>query len=102
MYSNSDSWAEQIPFQVTATTETPDKSGKAIDASDTTHVDIIESADLELYVSPDEAGTADPGTVGYTLTVLNSGPSSVEHAAVTAVIPQGYTFLPDQSNCGAS
>ena len=98
---DGDSWAEQVPLTVTATTTTPDVNGKHISVSDTAHVDIIESADLQLYVSPDEAGTSDPGTVGYTLTVLNTGPSGVEHAAVTAVIPDGYTFLPEQSNCVA-
>jgi hypothetical protein len=96
-----DAWAEQVPMQVTATTVTPDHDGFVIRSSATTHVDIIESADLQLYVTPDEAGTADVGTIGYTLTVLNVGPSGVEHAAITAVVPDGYQFLADQSNCEA-
>lgn len=98
---HGDSWAEQVPFQVTATTDTPTRGGKAILRSATAYVDIIESADLWAYITPDEAGTTDPGVIGFTVTVLNTGLSGVEHAAVTAVIPDGWQLNAAASNCVA-
>ena len=95
----ADTWAEQIPFQVTATTQTPRRGGQRILKSDTATVDIVESADLIAYITPDQAGTTDAGTIGFTVTVLNTGLSGVEHAAVTAMIPYGWAINKAASNC---
>jgi len=98
---DTDSWAEDVPMVVTASSTTPTKDGSDNTATTTVNVDIIESADLRLYVTPDQAGNLDSDTVGYTLFALNVGPSGVEHAAFTAVIPEGYAFDAAASNCVA-
>ena len=98
---DTDSWAEDVPMHVSVSSTTPTKDGSPNVATTTVHTDIVESADLELFVTPDQAGSLDPNTVGYTMFVLNLGPSGVEHAAFTAVIPEGYEFDADASTCVA-
>lgn len=94
-----DSWAEHVPLQVTATSDTPEWNGQKILKSASTYVDIVESADLIAYITPDEAGTNDPGSIGFTVTVLNAGLSGVEHAEVSAMIPAGWRVDEAASNC---
>lgn len=98
LYPNGDTWAEDVAATVSATSDTPTSAGASASATASTNVDIIESADLEILVTPDEHGTHEPGTAGYTISVLNDGPSGVEHAAISAMLPLGAT-LDERSDC---
>lgn len=98
LYPNGDNWAEGVLADVTATSATPDRSGAEASASASTLVDIIESADLSVLVTPDEPGTHESGTAGYTVSVLNQGPSGVEHTAITTMLPMGVV-LDESSDC---
>jgi len=96
---DTDSWAEKVPMTVKVTSTTPKKGGGSIDSEATVYVDIVESADLELYVTPDQAGYYGPETVGYTITALNNGPSAIEHAAFAVAVPEGYELDIADSDC---
>jgi hypothetical protein len=88
-----------LPVEVNVTSEVPGVDGKPVSVSDSTTVDIIKVADLQLYVTPDLAGSHVSDTVGYQLTVLNLGPSSVATATVSFVVPDGYEMDTENSDC---
>ncbi|MFE7404518.1 hypothetical protein [Isoptericola sp. NPDC057559] len=96
--NGGDRFAEQVPNTATATTGTP-LAGGATSVQDDVAVDVVEIADLHLVKTPDAASVNAGGTVGYTLTVVNSGASGVEHAVVTDSLPAGFTLVAAQSDC---
>ena len=62
-------------------------------------VDIVEQADLQLIKTPDAATASAGDTVGFTLKVINAGPSGLEHVVVTDQLPAGFTVdLTDPAN----
>jgi len=98
LYPDGDTWAEGVVASVTATSPTLRRTGAPVSANAETKVDIVESADLQVLVTPDEPGSHEVGVEGYTVSVLNNGPSGVEHAAITATLPLGVT-LDDSTSC---
>ncbi|MFE5292704.1 hypothetical protein ACFQ8T_11055 [Isoptericola sp. NPDC056618] len=96
--NGGDRFAEQVPNTATATTGTP-LAGGATSVQDAAAVDVVEIADLHLVKTPDAATVNAGGTVGYTLTVVNSGASGVEHAVVTDSLPAGFTLVDALSEC---
>ncbi|MFC7496691.1 MULTISPECIES: hypothetical protein [unclassified Nocardioides] len=97
--NGGDRFAEQVANTAVATTGTPLLDG-ASEVSDTVAVDVVEIADLQIVKTP-ESGTVNAGgSIGYTLTVVNAGPSGVEHAVITDRLPVGFTLDdPDGSDC---
>ena len=96
--NGGDQFAEQVPNTATATTSTPLTGGQA-SVSGIAHVDIVNVADLKLFKTPDSATVNAGGSIGYTLTVVNAGPSGVAHAVVTDQLPDGFTLDAAQSDC---
>ncbi|MCL1800493.1 MAG: DUF11 domain-containing protein [Promicromonosporaceae bacterium] len=99
LYQTNKEWIEKVPFTVTATSTTPDIYGQDVTATDSCEVDIIYEADLQLFVTPDQAATPGSNKVGYTLTVLNAGPSSIGNVSATVVVPDGYELDVQNSTC---
>ncbi|WP_203136141.1 DUF11 domain-containing protein [Microbacterium sp. JZ31] len=64
-------------------------------ATASTSVDIIEQSNLRLVKTADQAVVNAGGSIGFTLTVLNQGPSDVQHALITDTFPAGLTLDPD-------
>lgn len=93
-----DVFAEQVPNTAVATTDTP-LLGGVTSVSDTVAVDIVEIADLQLTKTPSSDVVYAGGSIGYTLTVVNAGPSGVEHAVITDVLPPGFALDAAASDC---
>ena len=72
------------------TAAAPGNTGGAT-AWGTVPVDIVEQADLQITKTPDAATASAGGTIGYTLSVTNSGPSGLEHVVITDQLPKGFT-----------
>ena len=96
--NGGDEWAEAVPNTAVVTTDTP-LVGGGEEVTDTAAVDIVEIADLQLVKTPDEDTVNAGGTIGYTMTVINAGPSGVEHAVITDSLPEGFTLDTTQSDC---
>jgi len=99
--NGGDSFASQVNNTATATTGTA-LIGARTQVTGSTLVDVINQADLQLAKTADEATVNAGGSIGYTLTVINAGPSAAAHAVVTDVLPAGFTFDPTASpDCAA-
>jgi large repetitive protein len=96
--NGGDEWAEAVENTAAVTTGTDLVGGEDEITADAV-VDIVEIADLQIVKAPDEATVNAGGTIGYTLTVINAGPSGVEHAVVTDSLPVGFTLDTGQSEC---
>ena len=94
----TNAWAENVSNQADVTTETP-LSGVVPPA--VALVDVIEQTDLQLLKMPDDAVVNAGGVAGYTLTVVNNGPSDATHVLVTDTLPAGLTYDPVLSQCDA-
>ncbi|MCG7286905.1 hypothetical protein MHY85_13080 [Cellulomonas sp. ACRRI] len=104
--NGGDRFAEQVPNTATVTTATPliddgDPTIPADTRTATAAVDVVEIADLQLTKTPDTATAAAGGSTGYTLTVVNAGPSDVEHAVVFDQLPAGFALDAAASTCPA-
>ncbi|WP_162616472.1 DUF11 domain-containing protein [Xylanimonas allomyrinae] len=95
---------EQFVNTATVTSSTPGQDGTPTSVQATAAADVVEQADLHLYKTADAAPGDDGmpvfyagGTVGYTLTAVNAGPSDVEHAAIDDTLPPGLTLDPTAS-----
>ncbi|QAY69456.1 DUF11 domain-containing protein [Xylanimonas protaetiae] len=95
-----DKWAEAVENTAVVTTATA-LPGGATSVEGGVVVDIAEIADLTVVKTPDSPTVNAGGTAGYTLTVVNAGPSGVEHAVVTDSLPVGFTLVPDPVGCPA-
>ena len=84
----------------TGLTRTPEL-GSAWQATGVTTFDIIERADLQLIKTADVTQVIAGGPAGYTLTVLNAGPSDAAHVIVYESLPHGFTLDPHASQCVA-
>src|SRR5262249_19328124 len=60
------------------------------------------SADLQLEKHAAAASVAAGGTVAFTLTLLNNGPSPADAATVTDTLPAGLTFVSGSTDCTAA
>ncbi|MFE6235228.1 hypothetical protein [Cellulosimicrobium sp. NPDC057862] len=96
---------EQVPNVATATSATPNLEGDPTSVQAAAPVDVVEQADLRLLKSAD-AASVDPdgvpvfpvgGSVGFTLTTVNAGPSDVEQAVVDDTLPAGLLLDPAAS-----
>jgi len=96
--NGGDTFAEQVPNTAVVTTTTPLPDGQT-EKRGTVAVDVAEQADLRLVKTPDTPTVNAGGTLGYTLTVINTGPSGVEHAVVTDSLPVGFALDGAQSGC---
>ena len=68
------------------------------DDSASVDVDVVQSADLAVTKTPAAEGVLLGGTMTYTLTVVNEGPSDATGVVLTESIPAGTTVvepLPD-------
>lgn len=88
---------EQVENTATAVSSTPGMDGGPTSVSDGATVDVIEHADLRLYKVADEEVFHAGGSVGYTLTVVNAGPSDVEQARIIDRLPVGLTLDAEES-----
>lgn len=95
-----DKWAEQVPNTVIAETTTALQSGDE-DTRATAFVDVAEIADLRVVKTPDSSVVHAGGTIGYTLTAVNTGPSGVEHGVISDSLPVGFSLSEDQPECVA-
>jgi uncharacterized repeat protein (TIGR01451 family) len=86
--------------QATATSTTPNLSGAATNLSAQVADDVIQQADLQQYKTADSTTFYAGGSVGYTLTTVNAGPSAVEDAVVTDTLPVGV--VPALANSAAN
>jgi uncharacterized repeat protein (TIGR01451 family)/fimbrial isopeptide formation D2 family protein len=82
---------------VTVKSTTLDASGGPATASDSAEADVIKLADLELSKLADSEVAYAGANVGYTLTVINNGPSDVDDAEITDTLPLGLTLNTAQS-----
>lgn len=96
---------EQVTNVATATSTTPDLQGAPTSVQAAAPVDVVEQADLRLLkvadttvVDPDGVPVAPVGgSVGFTLTTVNAGPSDVEQAVVEDTLPVGLALDPAAS-----
>ncbi|MDR1442344.1 MAG: DUF11 domain-containing protein [Bifidobacteriaceae bacterium] len=77
-----------------AVSSTPDPSGAATKVTKTAATDVIQQGDLEVSKLADSAISYAGANVGYTVTVINNGPSDVDDAVVTDTLPLGLTLAP--------
>jgi len=96
---NADAWADDIPFTVEATSRTLNLNGEETKIDDTTYVDVIESADLSIFATPDSSNYAGSEEFGVVLTSLNNGISDVEHAVLSFTVPTGFKLNEKLSTC---
>jgi uncharacterized repeat protein (TIGR01451 family) len=89
---DKDALGEQITNTATVRSDTPTRTGDPTEVTASAEVDVIEQADLQLRKLADSATYYAGGSVGYTLTVTNAGPSSVEDAVATDTLPLGLTL----------
>src|SRR5262249_10902158 len=71
-------------------------------AADVIETLIIPAADLELEKSAPSASVPAGGTVAFTLTLLNNGPSPADAPTVTDALPSGLTFVSGSQGCSAA
>ncbi|WP_136520072.1 DUF11 domain-containing protein [Cellulomonas telluris] len=96
--NGGDVYAEQVLNTAVVTSGTA-LVGDRPDARGTASVDVVETADLTVVKTPDAGTVTAGGSIGYTLTVLNAGPSGVEHAVVSDRLPVGFTLDRARSDC---
>ena len=70
--------------------------------SASTMATILRQSDVTIVKQADATEFVAGGTVGYTITVANAGPSAALDAIVTDILPDDVTFTPDlsDSRCG--
>jgi uncharacterized repeat protein (TIGR01451 family)/fimbrial isopeptide formation D2 family protein len=88
---------EQLTNTATATSATPDASGNPATGSASASVDVVQQADLQLFKTADAPTFHPGGSVGYTLTTVNAGPSDVGDATATDTLPVGLDLDPASS-----
>jgi len=93
-----DDYVTGIDNTATVTTDTPLINSKT-QVEGLATVDVINQADLTLVKTPDAPAVNAGGSMGYTLTVINTGPSDVAHAVVTDALPANFTFNATASDC---
>ena len=100
-----------VTFQVTVNTpfDDPDwtvDNTAAADSDQTgsknsnTVVDLVGGADLAVSKTVDEATPNEGETIGYTITLSNSGPETTTNIAVTDLLPAGVTYVSDTPSQG--
>jgi uncharacterized repeat protein (TIGR01451 family)/fimbrial isopeptide formation D2 family protein len=91
--TDAGSYCEQVPNTATATSPTPavgtTSSDPATATSSPSKVDVIKQTDLQQFKLADTPVFYAGANVGYTLTTINNGPSAVDDAVVTDVLPAG-------------
>ena len=75
---------------VTSDVDDPDGT----DDSASVPVDVVQAADLAVTKTPAAEGVLLGGTMAYTLTVVNEGPSDATGVVLTESIPAGTTSSP--------
>jgi len=82
----------------TATTSTPLVAGRT-EVEGSVAIDVVNQADLQLIKTAESTTVNAGASIGYTLTVVNAGPSDVRHAVVSDALPDGFTIDPTLSDC---
>ncbi|MDR0432266.1 MAG: DUF11 domain-containing protein [Bifidobacteriaceae bacterium] len=84
----------------TATAESTTKApgGAATKVTAMAETDVVQHVDLSISKLPDSPVSYAGGMVGYTLTVLNAGPSAAADVKVTDTLPEGLKFNPELSS----
>ncbi len=79
----------------------PSPTGQWCATSSTVTAAVNRQADLQMFKSVDSATTYAGGTIAYTLTVVNAGPSYAENEELTDALPVGVTFTGTDPAAGA-
>lgn len=69
---------------------------------DSASMEVIEIADYRMFKATDQPLYYAGGSVGYTLTILNAGPSDAEQARIVDELPIGLVFDPAASDPSCS
>ncbi|MER7797622.1 hypothetical protein [Microbacterium sp. NPDC096154] len=95
---------DTIDNTAVVTTSTPNDGDAAADGEaddlpvqDTATTEVVERADMQLFKVADQATVFAGSSIGFSLTILNSGPSAFEKAVIQDDLPAGLTLDPAAS-----